>query len=408
MDSLCIVQDDQADWATEAAQMSSIYLNSAVTVAAVSASHNEQGLFESRDPLATVPCWLFKDGKGDDYYVDGMEVGMAQMFRKDAPLYTRGWVLQERFLSRRILGYGKRSMTWDCREKMLSEMFIVQDSPIKTLDHSFMLENYKGRVFELRRLPRTPNTTRAIEQEALDVWNGVSTDYSRTQLSFTTDKLIAIQGIITVFEDITGWESLYGLWSPFFLNQLLWSPNERWSEPAHSTGVAPSWSWACSTGRIEYKNFTGIGFSGRKRVFEAELDIPKQPSQPHDGRSDITNFKLVIRTYLFRAEILAGHQGSAYGRGNSRVDVVRDKTRYEMGTLEPDQMDTPSPMFFLPLCLDEESMVTYLMGLCIKRSDAIDDIYQRCGMISFAIWGHCMPDLSLFSSGEERDKVILT
>lgn len=88
------------DWAIEAASMSDVYSNSTLTIAAVGADDNEQGLFALRQPLAVVPCWLFRDSNGDDYYVDNIEVSIDHVFTKDAPLYGRGWVLQERFLSR--------------------------------------------------------------------------------------------------------------------------------------------------------------------------------------------------------------------------------------------------------------------------------------------------------------------
>ncbi|KAI0546150.1 heterokaryon incompatibility protein-domain-containing protein [Xylaria curta] len=65
IDSLCIVQDDAADWELESAQMASIYYNAYLTIAATKSSSGAGGLF-SRTPdfkvSGTTPA-------GEDYYL---------------------------------------------------------------------------------------------------------------------------------------------------------------------------------------------------------------------------------------------------------------------------------------------------------------------------------------------------
>ncbi|PZC90285.1 HET domain-containing protein, partial [Pyrenophora tritici-repentis] len=51
IDSLCIIQGDPDDWAREASQMSSVYQNAMITIAAAASESGDEGLFRERsDP----------------------------------------------------------------------------------------------------------------------------------------------------------------------------------------------------------------------------------------------------------------------------------------------------------------------------------------------------------------------
>lgn len=266
---------------------------------------------------------------------------------------------------------------------------------------------HKGRAYELKRLHRTPDRKQAIEQEAQDIWTEIVKDYSNTQLSFVTDKMIAIKGLVTVFEDITGWRNIYCLWRPFLVNQLLWSPRNRQAEPVRSTGVAPSWSWACSTGRVEYQDYTAIGFPGRNRVFVASFEEATKPQFANGNPNYNTDFVLTLRSYIFQAQVVHTDQQDKFGEGNERVDVFRNHIQYEAGTLQPDRIHMPNLLFFVPLCVDQEPVVTYVLGLCVEKENTIENAFKRCGMICFVFWGPSQPDLTRFSSGTGRDRIQL-
>jgi hypothetical protein len=45
IDSLCIIQDDQADWERESARMASVYQNAFLTIAATSSHDSKGGCF---------------------------------------------------------------------------------------------------------------------------------------------------------------------------------------------------------------------------------------------------------------------------------------------------------------------------------------------------------------------------
>ena len=105
IDSLCILQDDIADWQRQSAQMASIYANSYVTIAATSSDGSDstclslnnrsrapvklnQPLIFARKPLAH--GHMFNSNENNSTY----------------PLFGRAWCFQERLLSTRTIRLG--------------------------------------------------------------------------------------------------------------------------------------------------------------------------------------------------------------------------------------------------------------------------------------------------------------
>lgn len=139
IDSLCIIQQDdkgeevgetaeiwKADWETEARKMGSVYSGAACTIASTGSSTSTGGCFHSRSPTSLKPCkigvssfnalspdWIF--ARRDDVF--DFELNVDQ-----APLNTRGWVMQERLLSRRILHFGADMIYWECCIRSASEL----------------------------------------------------------------------------------------------------------------------------------------------------------------------------------------------------------------------------------------------------------------------------------------------
>lgn len=173
------------------------------------------------------------------------------------------------------------------------------------------------------------------------------------------------------------------------------------------TGVALSWSWLCSTGKVEYEDCTAIGFAGRVRPFAAEIGKSTRSSSVDTSKEHNVSFLLTLKTYIFQAQIVLGDTEHDFGAGNDRIAVSRDHVHYDLGTLQPDRRHMPDNLSFLPLCVDQESMVTYLLGLCAKRSVVTENVFERCGMICFAFWGQNRPDLTMFSSDVGLDDVVL-
>ena len=67
-----------------------------------------------RDPRWTEPSLLTLRTTLDGKTVEGSSYMTIDSARRDSPLYTRGWVLQEEVLAVRGLIYGSYELAWRC------------------------------------------------------------------------------------------------------------------------------------------------------------------------------------------------------------------------------------------------------------------------------------------------------
>jgi hypothetical protein len=116
IDSLCIIQDSAEDWAKEAMQMASIYTNAAMTISASVSDSADSGLFY---PYVTdySPKLALRSIRGtvvDDFFLTNRVVSSFENDIEKGSLSSRGWCLQERLLSRRILHFGASQLHWEC------------------------------------------------------------------------------------------------------------------------------------------------------------------------------------------------------------------------------------------------------------------------------------------------------
>jgi hypothetical protein len=110
IDSLCILQGDEEDWQRESKLMEGVFSSAYCVIAASSAINSKAGFLErivtSRYVTIAdaVGRWIYVCEDMDDFEndVDG------------ALLNTRGWVLQERALSRRTIHFSANHTYWEC------------------------------------------------------------------------------------------------------------------------------------------------------------------------------------------------------------------------------------------------------------------------------------------------------
>jgi hypothetical protein len=109
IDSLCIIQDDGKDWENEAGKMEDVFASSYVTIAATSATSSVAGFLGARHDR---PCITVRTHNGHLYLSQAIDD-----FRTDVEkgvLNTRGWVFQERALSRRTVHFTSNQLYWEC------------------------------------------------------------------------------------------------------------------------------------------------------------------------------------------------------------------------------------------------------------------------------------------------------
>lgn len=110
IDSLCIIQDDLDDWEYESAQMEQVFSLAYCTIGASSSRSSVQGFFPNRGPRSCVQLEI--PGVGRLYVCHNID-----NFNLDVDLgelNSRGWVLQERALSRRTIFYTTTQVYWEC------------------------------------------------------------------------------------------------------------------------------------------------------------------------------------------------------------------------------------------------------------------------------------------------------
>ena len=258
IDALCIIQDSKQDWEIESARMGSIYQNSFITIAAPDAGKSDDGLFgRGRHPpeFCTLPFYNPEgEPSGSIYLREYDTIEDVPDIKTTTLLSNRAWVLQERYLSTRILYFGAYQMYWECNTNEHYEQFgmrsFVRNSG-RTPDQGS--KRPKAQFFEQIRDGRSLFSNR---YNSIHLWSDVVRQYSRRNLSFPEDKLPALSGCASIMEASTGYTYLAGLWKEYLIPQLLWEVDQSGQLPPSTSSTvyrAPSWSWASADGEISFE-----------------------------------------------------------------------------------------------------------------------------------------------------------
>lgn len=237
IDALCIIQDSDEDWRYESARMTSVYANCYLNLSADASTDGAGGLFRDREPSVhrtfIVPS---SQRHGDDNgpsYCCYIPRWLEQVER--APLKGRAWVTQERFLSPRILHFSADQAHWECVEVLTSE-----GAP----DGFFMDSATFSKTDAFSQGSASGETPEAAGQKIQQLWHRLIDAYSHAQLTFISDRPIAVAGLASTFSHFLGLEPadyLCGLWRPRFVQSLMWMA--YWGPGRAPDAASPSWSW---------------------------------------------------------------------------------------------------------------------------------------------------------------------
>jgi hypothetical protein len=231
IDSLCIVQDSDADWRKESSRMSEVYGNSYINIAASSAIDPGQGCFLrspcTRDALKAEVCI-----SGQCYACTFHNTEVSYMYAvEESHLMTRAWALQEKLLPTRTVHLGDRGAFLDCRLCI----------GLEDLEDLKMVNNHVSHITTL-----TINLQEATKVELSEKWERVINLYSRANLTVSGDKLPGLAGIAERFRKYKQCGYLAGMWGDdTFDVQLCWCVIRSRPRP---TWRAPTWSWASVDG----------------------------------------------------------------------------------------------------------------------------------------------------------------
>jgi hypothetical protein len=247
IDSLCILQDSVEDWLFESAQMDQVYNNSFCNISATAADNSSKGLYAER--LST-QIWLddidirtvgFPGRQDETSKCTVFDLSFWEHSVDDAPVNKRGWVLQERLLSPRVLHFCHDQIAWECWEQdhmeshtdglpMLQFMSgtIVDGSRLKG-----MVPRIDGKALREARFAITKDVD--LDRQMInaipsvycyELWKRVVEVYSKKRLTKPSDKLMALAGIAKLMSRrVFKWkdeEYISGMWRKHFESQLLW------------------------------------------------------------------------------------------------------------------------------------------------------------------------------------------
>ncbi|CAH0025043.1 unnamed protein product [Clonostachys rhizophaga] len=270
IDSLCILQDSPEDLLREIKTMLNVYQNALLTLS-ICWDYSDSTIFPSRrgDTLSIVPP--NDESKNIAYSTTGCAfVNHVDEFKINVThslVNSRGWVLQERTLSRRIVYLGNEQLYWECDGAIASETMsnILQDKDVRRMPLFHDSDDFRNAL-----------------------WPKLVEKYSQCGLTSESDRLAAISGISRMMSAANPRDRyIAGIWSEYWLFDLLWTPLVKNFWPRNGallrtcavrtiepTQEAPSWSWMAFPGPVEQprslerpKCITGTTMSSDKSLF---------------------------------------------------------------------------------------------------------------------------------------------
>ena len=277
IDSLCIIQDWERDWRSEARNMGEIYRHALLTLAPSASIDSHSGFLNKTRMSAALDCRIGvrskKYGSGTLYlgitqgvWTPSLAGGCSNAAR-GSQLYDRASVLQETMLSPRTLHFTSYQVYWECCESVYTEDCIAPVSSIRdtsandiffstsTMDTSmkqFLLSPPVWAVFR-------PEDKRRHRRVLYNRWHQIVGIYSGRRLSFASDIFEALIGIAKIMQSMLGDRYIAGIFDGDLVRGLLWTSPE-WHSRARTREFdhgyrAPSWSWASRHGWASWNRF---------------------------------------------------------------------------------------------------------------------------------------------------------
>ncbi|KAF2023481.1 hypothetical protein EK21DRAFT_94868 [Setomelanomma holmii] len=377
--------------------MDQTYINSYLTISADSSHNTNAGFLETRNMLGWTTCihpnllapwngptpgWNYGTGPGstlDQSHLTGRPVphgpraiccgvAPAKPVMDTSILSDRGWILQERVLSRRILHWNVFEVSWECNELVASERLPAGDGD------AGQFWGWAGRD---EYLPPWDGLRKTLypglnESDAFGVythsgtWHALVEEFTRRGLTVMSDRLPAISGLSNVVKKVTGRSDssyYYGLWKKTLIEDLCWyrsKPHSAVSRPNSQVLVdvnmnhkTPSFSWGSCGVPVNFNPVPSLP----EAIEHVEL---LNISDPSSGCPAIT-----LHGHAFDAATLAQQGPDLYGdkKDGQREAVILD-VEYIDGVAVKRNM---------------QSMLGLLLELVEDRAADTEVTYRRVG-----------------------------
>ncbi|UKZ48019.1 hypothetical protein TrVGV298_002255 [Trichoderma virens] len=275
IDSLCIIQDDTKDWESEASKMGDVFNSAYCTIAASSAASSLDGFLGVRSPRACVTVQTTRGPLQLAEFIDNFHAHVEQ-----SVLSTRGWVLQERALSRRTIYFTSTQVYWECGGGVCCETLAG-------------LRNPKSQFLGDSNFPASG--LKYYKDDRIRLIQHIYQIYSKLHLTNATDRPKAIIGLQKRLASTFGSRAEYGLHEKYLHRTLLWEAAVSGSLSRISfkgNNCVPSWSWMACTGGIQFMNipFNQVNWTGNVQ----NPFVTASPNAQWDGRLHAEASQLLI------------------------------------------------------------------------------------------------------------------
>lgn len=375
IDSLCIIQGDDSDWLREALLMYRVYAESHVTIAATAAKHSGDGLCFTRDPdieflpvKVTLPDTSRWTGGVSKTYVVNDSFYINELLDQE-PLIKRGWVVQERFLAPRVIHFGSKQLVWECREKFLCERHPL-GLPSSLHGDDFVI--YKGAFCD----------DQILDSAYHHYWDQLVRTYTRCSLTKSSDKTVALSGIVRYVQAKIRDEYIAGMWRGTLAQSLVWFVR-RADQKSSSRPLpyrAPTWSWLSVDGSVVAHGYAWTDDCLHVRVLEVDMDYLTP-----DKTGPIESGVMLLAGHLRQIQVLTNDKFDEYRFRFTMVlqnEILLNSHTYMDWFLDVHQSDfeesnNKRELYLMP-CVGEDHQQDMLLLKCV---DTESGTYERLGII---------------------------
>ncbi|CAG9955541.1 unnamed protein product, partial [Clonostachys rosea f. rosea IK726] len=407
IDALCIIQarhndDSTSDWPVEATKMGQYYENATCTLAASSSHDCADGMLLDRPALQFGPAEDviidFDDvylGKTTRMHLVGLRGPPIEAAMEESHLLSRGWCVQERALSPRILYFARDALFWECNELRAGE-----HSPSKNLKfiprpktHGMLYsQSWRNVIGEwdllgagLRKLVRdNENSSKGLSVSDVELilgpsWMGLIERYSSCKFTNYSDRLVALSSLTEKLRRMTGAINIAGHWREMLGRSLSWTAISPTStREMCGDRSSPSWAWASTD--------LGVTFEGLDGVWHESMvveDIWEEPTNATNRRS--RNILRMSGTFCEMSLAQWGLREPRKGNATYRTSSYVESVAWDHMPPTFDETRLLACMFIG--CVRESDYVSDTVGLVIERTGKFNggqvEEFERVGLLRF-------------------------
>jgi hypothetical protein len=373
--------------------MRKVYKHTYFNISADHSVNSLGGCFIDRLAYKMTPCPFDAPQVGRVFLVSEFDIRNPLV---DSPIAKRAWVIQERFLSPRVLHFTSDQLFWECAGTYACETF----------PHG-VPQVYDNSTSWHYRAPVDLQQTNDIKKPThYQIWGQLCQDYSDSGLLYASDKIIAFAGVAGDFQlRLPNDTYIVGLWKGDIIAGLLWrvvdfdgrplqanGSNEAYAAPYITAAMpakyrAPSWSWLGKDCSMSWASRHRYSISVLVTIQDVSVDYADETDRTGDVNGGSITMNGLLRPAQWRQ---SGDIESVFLDGKSGDQLLVSTS--DVSSFQPDhftiQRDTgttfpDADIFCLPIRISiaygrTRSKAPLVEGL-ILGSTGEKDCYVRLG-----------------------------